>query len=99
MVAAPGLPDFDGANGPPAAVVWVVVWTVALLRRSRIAWWILVVLTAFGVLLVPAGALSDEAPRMGVIVFWLLYVASLLALLAAPTRRWVGVGHRHVGDG
>jgi hypothetical protein len=87
VVALPGEPDFG--NSGLASLFWLGLWSVLLLRRSQVAWWLIVVLSGFGLIVMLLGVPAADAPHALVVVFGLLYAASLVALLMPSARRWV----------
>jgi hypothetical protein len=64
--------DFEGSL--LTSVFWLALWSVLLLRRSRDAWWILAVVTAFGIVAFPLAATAS--PSLGSVGFAILYVRS-----------------------
>lgn len=87
VAALPGLPDFEGSWLGP--VFWLGLWSVLILRRSRVAWWIVVVFSGLGLFAVVVGLPADYGPTVGGALFGLLYVAGFVALLMPSARRWV----------
>jgi hypothetical protein len=85
VAALPG--DFSMGN-PTFAVALTLLWSVLLIRRSRAAWAILVVLYGLSALSLAAFAVWPWSA--GLAVVFALIGASLATLLARPTRRWVG---------
>ena len=87
VIALPGLPDFSGS--PLAALAWFALWSVLLLRRSAVAWWIVVLTSGFALAATVLGEPAGETPSLGLIAFAGLLAASFVALVMRPTRRWV----------
>jgi hypothetical protein len=89
VAALPGDPTIESW---PWVAFFTVLWTVLLLARSAIGWWIITGLYAlFALVMVAATVWPWDAGLAGSIA---LTFASLAALLAPSTRAWVGVGAR-----
>ena len=83
-----GLPGDPSIGNLPFAVALTVLWSVLLIRRSRIAWGILVWL--YGLAAIVIVVVATVPWGFGTTAVFALTGASLGVLLARPTRRWVG---------
>ena len=84
VIAVPGGPGFSGSR--LFFIVFVVI-ALALLRRSRLAWWVATawcVLTAPAIVAAISGGFEWDLATLGVLV-----AGGAAALLARPTRTWV----------
>ena len=77
----------------PIAVALVLVLVLAVLRRSRVAWWILVVLS-FGAYASWVKQVSDHGLGVAWVLSSVLSLVSFFLLLSTPMRRFVRIRGR-----
>jgi hypothetical protein len=91
---------FDAAHGwfwqrahdiAPVAALLALALVVALLRRSRAAWWVFVIADATSLPSFVAHAVTKHV-TVGYLVGLAFWISELAILLSAPMRRYVGVG-------
>ena len=85
VVAIPGGLEFG--RGWVAAAGWLVLWSVALLRRWRAARTVLVALSLFATVASAALLVDNGGPADGFLVA-LLFAAGTFMLTRPATRRW-----------